>query len=112
MSSWWSLESREGGPYQRYFLYISADFSPHFVVSQATPLDLTEASPLDVFVHRLEDGTLELPKMVDGGGRIRTQQEGMEEYPKHSIWAIYNDLSRGHPKWWLSKGIHPKMALN
>ena len=29
-----------------------------------------------------------------------------------SIWAIYNDLSRGHPKWWFSKGIHPKMALN
>ncbi len=28
------------------------------------------------------------------------------------IWAIYNDLSRGHPKWWFSKGILPKMALN
>ena len=28
------------------------------------------------------------------------------------IWAIYNDLSRGHPKWWFSKGIPPKMALN
>ena len=28
------------------------------------------------------------------------------------FWAIYNDLSRGHPKWWFSKGIHPKMALN
>ena len=26
--------------------------------------------------------------------------------------AIYNDLSRGHPKWWFSKGIPPKMALN
>ena len=24
------------------------------------------------------------------------------------IWANYNDLSRGHPKWWLSKGIPPK----
>ena len=23
----------------------------------------------------------------------------------HIIWAIYNDLSRGHPKWWFSKGI-------
>ena len=29
-----------------------------------------------------------------------------------SFWAIYNDLSRGHPKWWFSKGIPPKMALN
>ena len=28
------------------------------------------------------------------------------------IWPIYNDLSRGHPKWWFSKGIPPKMALN
>ena len=28
------------------------------------------------------------------------------------IWPIYNDLSRGHPKWWFSKGILPKMALN
>ena len=28
------------------------------------------------------------------------------------IWAIYNDLSRGHPKWCFSKGIPPKMALN
>ena len=27
-------------------------------------------------------------------------------------WPIYNDLSRGHPKWWFSKGIPPKMALN
>ena len=28
------------------------------------------------------------------------------------ILAIYNDLSRGHPKWWFSKGIPPTMALN
>ena len=28
------------------------------------------------------------------------------------IWAIYNDLSRGHPKWWFNKGIPLKMALN
>ena len=25
---------------------------------------------------------------------------------------MYNNLSRGHPKWWFSKGIPPKMALN
>ena len=31
----------------------------------------------------------------------------------HYIWAIYNDLSRGHPKkWWFSKRILQKMALN
>ena len=28
------------------------------------------------------------------------------------FWAIYSDLSRGHPKWWFSKGIPHKMALN
>ena len=28
------------------------------------------------------------------------------------IWAIYNDFSRGHPRWWFRKGIPPKMALN
>ena len=28
------------------------------------------------------------------------------------FWAIYSDLSRGHPKWWFCKGIPPKMALN
>ena len=27
-------------------------------------------------------------------------------------WAIYNDLSRGHPKWCFCKGILPKMGLN
>ena len=32
-------------------------------------------------------------------------------FPK-TIWAIYNDLSRGHPKWWFSKGIPTKLALN
>ena len=26
------------------------------------------------------------------------------------IWAIYNDLSRGHPERWFRKGILPKMA--
>ena len=31
---------------------------------------------------------------------------------KHSFWAIYNDLSRGHPKRWFSKGIPPNMTLN
>ncbi len=25
---------------------------------------------------------------------------------------IYNDLSRGHSKWWFSKGLPPKMALD
>ena len=28
------------------------------------------------------------------------------------IWANYNDLSRGHLKWWFSKGIPPKIPDN
>ena len=24
------------------------------------------------------------------------------------IWANYNDVSRGHPKWWFNKGTSPK----
>ena len=28
-----------------------------------------------------------------------------------NIWAIYNDLSRGHPKWWFSKGSVPQNGL-
>ena len=30
----------------------------------------------------------------------------------YHFWAIYNDLSRGQPKWWFSKGIPLKMASN
>ena len=29
-----------------------------------------------------------------------------------SFWANYSDLSRGHPKWWFSKGIPSKIPLN
>ena len=28
--------------------------------------------------------------------------------PLNCVWAIYNDLSQGHPKWWFSKGNPPK----
>ncbi len=27
------------------------------------------------------------------------------------FWANYSDLSRGHPKWWYTKGIPPQNAL-
>ena len=30
----------------------------------------------------------------------------------YNIWAIYNDLSRGHPKWWFNKGTSPKSPNN
>ena len=29
--------------------------------------------------------------------------------PHRLLWAIYSDLSRGHPRWWFSKGIPPKI---
>ena len=32
----------------------------------------------------------------------------MQQQKTTSIWANYSDLSRGHPKWWFSKGIPPK----
>ena len=30
------------------------------------------------------------------------------EVLKKIVWANYNDVSRGHPKWWFSKGTSPK----
>ncbi len=32
-------------------------------------------------------------------------------YTVGSIWKNYSDLSRGHPKWWFSKGSVPKPPL-
>ena len=31
---------------------------------------------------------------------------------KPLIWVNYSDLSRGHPKWWFSKGIPLQIPLN
>ncbi len=45
--------------------------------------------------------------LVKGDG-----DDTLNEVKSQCIMAIYNDLSRGHPKWWFSKGIPPKMALN
>ena len=45
------------------------------------------------------------------GSRTQTFITEIED-DLYEFWAIYNDLSRGHPKWWFSKGIPPKMALN
>ena len=50
------------------------------------------------------------------GGKTEEKMDDEEHKewanPWHVGWPIYNDLSRGHPKWWFSKGIPPKMALN
>ena len=44
---------------------------------------------------------------AEGGGRcFDGEGDGKEIF-----WAIYNDLSRGHLKWWFSKGI-PQNPLN
>ena len=47
---------------------------------------------------------------VESGGAVKSRSFFYQVFWK--IWAIYNDLSRGHPKWWFSKGIPSKMALN
>ena len=31
---------------------------------------------------------------------------------RHYDWVNYSDLSRGHPKWWSSKGIPLQIPLN
>ena len=50
------------------------------------------------------------------GGPLKTDVKTCEalglaiirQWPKLRIWANYNDFSRGHLKWWFSKGIPPK----
>ena len=36
------------------------------------------------------------------------KNKGLDDTENQNIWANYNDLSRGHLKWWFSKGIPPK----
>ena len=58
------------------YLYIFIYNTPKKVLlfslqtSQTSPWELTEASPLDVFVHRLEDGTSGLLRVHRGGTKI------------------------------------------
>ena len=54
------------------------------------------------------NGTSQPNLLVQEVGTVFLVGTNLEPY----IWAIYNDLSRGHPKWWFSKGIPPKVALN
>ena len=42
------------------------------------------------------------------GGMVRLREI---LYNSALFWAIYNDLSRGHPKWWFSKGSVPQNGL-
>ena len=51
-------------------------------------------------------------KMDDLGGNTHIFGSTPILYIYIYIWANYNDVSRGHPKWWFSKGIPLKMALN
>ncbi len=32
-------------------------------------------------------------------------------FTNHLLWAIYNDLSRGHPKWWWKVRESPQNGL-
>ncbi len=51
---------------------------------------------------------------LESGMPNKSDQKNMGKKLSHRIWAIYNNLFPpvGHPKWWFSKGIPPKMALN
>ena len=35
----------------------------------------------------------------------------MHQNESKNIWANYNDLSQGHPKWWFSKLIPAKIIV-
>ena len=61
-----------------------------------------------MWFHLHEWYILDMAPSLDASGVTR---EGLGWNPRCKIWAIYNDLSQGHPKWWFSKGIPPKMAL-
>ena len=50
------------------------------------------ASELLVYRSVKNKNTLEKPPLISA------------DFQKKYIWAIYNDLTRPHPKWWFSKG--------
>ena len=50
--------------------------------------------------------TIHHPRLLRGN-----PTRGRFSFGSHStnkIWANYNDVSRGHPKWWFNKGTSPK----
>ena len=52
-----------------------------------------------------ENGVTVAPKAEAKKGDAKESKE--KEFLGRIIW-LHNDLSRGHPKWWFSKGIFPK----
>ncbi len=49
---------------------------------------------------------LKFESVIPWGSFCRPLKEWVHQRPL--FWAIYNDLSQGHPKWWFSRGIPPK----
>ena len=109
----------------RFYLAASPSPSPYFldVFSLFVPVEAVNNKPLVIyspldecpFLVKLLGSFLTYPRCSMGREYLPTKnpletQKWIEM--RHTLWAIYNDLSRGHPKWWFSKGIPPKMALN
>ena len=44
--------------------------------------------------------------------RIRPNNQRLVGLLIFNLANLQRPNRRGHPKWWFSKGIHPKMALN
>ena len=117
-------------PFNRVFHYFHHPFwgfSPYFWVDTHIYIYIWPIIKSKVMVIPLEELLLDDNALGDAGLRCLetsvmaryitfrvSQVQFLVKFPKytHRIWAIYNDLSRGHPKWWFSKGMPPKMALN
>ena len=41
-------------------------------------------------------------------GAVSHNQHNQNRFINYDVWANYNDVSRGHPKWWFNKGTFPK----
>ena len=71
-----------------------------------------ELSPLEVQTRQLWVRFNSFPIWWGYGLDRMVSRHFFRIFIQTNIWPIYNDLSRGHPKWWFSKGIPPKIALN
>ncbi len=100
-------------------MLVSGMVFPGFLGSQSFPKRLGPLKPSGYTPKIVEDFDRDALASKCGGSRSvpKVGGWGWEHPGGHGrldvvgigwFWAIYNDLSRGHPKWWFSKGIPPK----
>ena len=112
---WRAVSFREGidihffniGIVNLVFIYTGNKGSNSWFKNYGKPLGFLPPFPTNSSSRDTSPRDHRLRKSREEGGTWRDWAPGLV-----SIWAIYNDLSRGHPKWWFSMGIPPKMALN